>query len=285
MSAQAARIVRVFSNNALLVRVGDAERVVVGRGIGFGRRGGELLELAGIERHYVEANPERIRLLDSLDAMDPALFQTVSSAVDLAGDLLGDLHPSVYVMLVDHLGFALQRLRDGQEIRNELLGEIRAVFSAEFAAAELVVTYLNSQLGIGLPPDEAAFIALHLNAARTGSTVKRPLEQVNTLGGLVQFTARTINATPDALLIQYVDQLAARVRSGVGRRNAAHLAIERALPEEARLARRIIARIAESDDVPVACAGEVGFLAVFLHGWLQQPSTRTGAPPAPPTSH
>lgn len=269
MALQGAAVVRVFSNNALLVRVGDADRVVVGRGVGFGRRAGDVLDLSGSERHYIEANAERIRFLGSLESLDPGLFQTVSSAVDLAGDLLGDLHPSVYVLLVDHLCFALQRVRDGQEISNPLLPEIRAVFPAEFAAAEVVLRFVNARLGGELPVEEAAFVALHLNAARSGSTVKRPLERVNTLGGIVQFAASLMGRTPDGELIQYLFELAKRMRDGRSRRNAAQYPIEHALPAEARWARRIVARMAGTDDLPAACAGEAAYLAVFLHGWLQ----------------
>lgn len=269
MPLQDAKVVRVFSNNALLVRVGDAERVVVGRGIGFGRSTGQGLSLPGGERHYVEANPDRISLLNTLGALDPGLLETVSSAVDLAGDLLGDLHPSVYVLLVDHLCFALQRVREGLWVRNGLLDEIRAVFAAEYVAAELVVNFINVRMGVALPADEAAFVALHLNAARTGSTVKRPLEQVNSLGELAQFAGRLAQAEPDAELIQYLSELAGRVRSGCSRRNAAQLPIERALPSESQLARRIVAHIAEQNECPAECAGEVAYLAVFLHGWQQ----------------
>ncbi|MDO5534315.1 MAG: PRD domain-containing protein [Propionibacteriaceae bacterium] len=277
MSLQDADVVRVFSNNALLVRLGDVERVVVGRGIGFGRRIGETLALSGDERHYVEANPERIQLLDSIGSLDPDLLQTVSSAVDLAGDLLGELHPSVYVLLVDHLVFALQRHREGQEIRNGLLPEIQAVFVAEFAAAELIVHFVNARLGLDLPLDEAAFIALHLNAARTGGTVKRPLERVNSLGGLVRFAEDLVGATPDGEFIQYLYELDQRVQSGRCRSNAAQRPIEVALPHEAQLARRIVARTIGGVTIPAACAGEVSYLAVFLHGWQQTTTTATSS--------
>lgn len=271
MDDPALYVVRVFNNNAVLVRAGNTERVVVGRGIGFGRKVGDYIAADNMARHYVEMNPDRMRFLDSIHMVNPAMLETISTAVDLAGDLLGDLHPSVYLLLVDHLVFAVQRRDEGQIIRNTLAGEIKAVFPAEYAAAELVLNYVNSHIDTALPIDEAAFIALHLNAARTGATVKQPLEIANELAGIISDIGAVLDrpdiASTDHELPTHLARVMNLLRTGAYRRNDAARSIERDLPREAELARHIICRIMRWEQVPREVEGEVAYLAVFLHGW------------------
>ena len=138
------RIIRVFSNNAVLVRVPSGvpredtaqntaqtkntqqqtsqttnnTQVLVGRGIGFQRKPGDEISPATADRQYLELSPERAQFLKGVLSLDPAVMETISAAVDLAVDLLGELHPSVYVVLAEHISFAVQRAGSGEQIRN-----------------------------------------------------------------------------------------------------------------------------------------------------------------------
>lgn len=278
-AAEGLRVVRVLSNNAVLARTAaEADEVIlVGRGIGFRRRPGELLPTDAAGRRYVELSTDQVRFLQSMDSLDHAAMDVISAAVDLAVDLLGELHPSVYVVLAEHLSFAVQRVGLGETIRNSLLGEIRASFPLEFRAAELIVGYLNSHLeGVNLPVDEAAFIALHLNAARTGVTVKQPLAAANALAELVRTVCTQLSATttaldgaPDRTLAIELNRLIRRVESGGFRTCLLHREIHRDLPRESDLSRQILCRILDVPSLPDHATGEAAFLAVFLHGWRQ----------------
>ncbi|MCW5954347.1 MAG: PRD domain-containing protein, partial [Propionibacteriaceae bacterium] len=222
MGRPAYLIARVFSNNAVLARLGEEERVLVGRGIGFGHRVGEWILADQVQQQYFEVSPSKVHYLELMNSVDSHTFDTCVEAVERAADLLGELHPSVYLVLADHLAFTVQRLREGNVISNPLIDEIRAAFPNEFTAAELVLHYVNSHLDVELPTDEIAFITLHLNAARTGASVKLPLQQANALAGLVQFTGQRLGC-PEAPgqvrdeLIQTLARLTKRVRTGAFR--------------------------------------------------------------------
>ncbi len=267
-----ARVVRIFNNNAVLVRVDDVEFVLAGRGIGFGKKPGDTIPSADAQRQFIEASPDKIDFLKSANALDPMLVETVSAAVDLATDLLGDLDPSVYVVLADHLSFAIQRHRGGMAIQNKLVSEIKVAFPTEFATAEILTQYVNSKLDVDLPVDETAFIALHLNAARTGSTVKQPLNEANVLGGIVADVQKGLNVDADSQLeelLSTIRRIINRVHAKQFRENAASRGIEAALPEETNVARAIIQKIADPQTPSVMLRGEVAHFAVFLHGWRQ----------------
>lgn len=193
---------RVLSNNAVLAAESCSEageRILVGKGIGFSKKPGDYVEHGGGSREYVEISEQHRALLEGLSSIDGATFQVISASIDIAADVLGTLHPSVYVILAEHLSFAVQRVGRGETIRNSLVAEIKAVVPEEFSAAELVVNYLNTHLdSIVLPIDEAAFIALHLHAARTGGTVKQPLAVANRIGRVTAKARKLLDAPTEA---------------------------------------------------------------------------------------
>jgi transcriptional antiterminator len=274
MEKSACLVSRVFSNNAVLARLGEDERVLVGCGIGFGRRVGERIPADKIQQQYFELSPSKAHYLDLMNLIDQRTFDTCVEAIKRAADLLGELHPSVYLVLADHLACVVQRLREGSVIFNPLMDEIRAAFPDESVAAEVVLRYINSHLDVELPSDETAFITLHLSAARTGASVKLPLKQANDLAGIVQFAADRLGH-PNASgvvhgeLVWTLARLTKRVRAGAFRSHAAARSIERDLPLETELASQIIERIWGSTPLPHGAAGEVAHHAVFLHGWKQ----------------
>ncbi|MFP7695867.1 PRD domain-containing protein [Trueperella sp. LYQ143] len=274
MDERRLHVVRVFNNNVLLVRADDSERVVVGRGIGFGRREGDSISVDTVQQSYVELSSEQERFLDVIRSVDPRVLETVSAAVDFANDLLGDLQPSVYLLLADHLAFAAQRLGSGEVIRDTLCSEIKAVFPEEYAAGQLVLHFVNARLNLDLPESEAGFIALHLKAARTGDAVKQPLEQANELARIiddigVMLTESGTARSVDNILFTHIAQLIRQLRNGHMRTNDARLSIERDLPDDMSIARRIICRILNVPTLPMAAQGEAAFLAMFFHGWRQ----------------
>ncbi|MDR3070117.1 MAG: PRD domain-containing protein [Propionibacteriaceae bacterium] len=285
MEVPAYLVSKVFSNNAVLARLGDEERVIVGRGIGFGRRVGERIPADQVQCEYFELSPDRVHYLDLMNSFDQRTFDTCVEAIKQAADLLGELHPSVYMVLADHLAFVVQRLREGNVIHNPLIDEIRATFPDEFIAAEVVLRYVNSSLDVELPPDEKAFITLHLNAARVGTSVKLPLQQANALAGIVQFARERlgypgISGAVHDELIWALDRLTKRLRAGTFRSNAAARSVERDLPLETELASQIVERIWASEPLPHGTAGEVAYLAVFLHGWKQDAGNEMQIDPA-----
>ncbi|WP_188043016.1 PRD domain-containing protein [Changpingibacter yushuensis] len=180
MSNEIVYVQRALNNNAALASDSTSQYVLIGRGIGFRAKAGESLRLDESEKTYrLLDSVTKAHYIDMINRVDPKVFDVVSSAIDLAGDLLGALDLSLYVVLADHLAFALKRLQNGITIRNPLLREIKSVFPDEFGAGELMLSYLNASLDQQLPRDEVAFITLHLNAARRGSSVKEPLRDTN----------------------------------------------------------------------------------------------------------
>ncbi|SDL17769.1 PRD domain-containing protein [Tessaracoccus oleiagri] len=272
MELSGRRIIRVISNNAVLTRDDSNEMVLVGRGIGFGRSDGDVIDESSIQQAYVDIDPERVHVLNWINALGSDSVDVIAQAVEAAADALGGLHPAVYVLLLDHIAFAVQRIGEGETIENPLVPQIKVMYPQEFEAARLAVRHLNAQLGIDLPEAEAGFIALHLNAARSGETVKQPLQRANRLAGLVDEVWRLLGSPGKSAHEDITRDLVAlnrRLRAGNIRRNDAGHSIARDLGQDHAIATTILCRLLGADSLPRDMTGEAAFLAVTVHGWRQ----------------
>lgn len=282
-------VTHVLNNNAVVVRSDAGISVFVGKGIGFGRKVDDVVDLEHVQEHYMAVEPDRLHYISMLNSMDPQLLTTIAQGVEKAEDLLGGLHPSIYLLLTDHLAFAIERFREGAVIENNLLPEIRAVFPAEFLAAQRVLDHVNEVLSVDLPLDEAAFISLHLNAALSGGSVKAPLSRAHALAEVADtaMTRMSVNECSRVLretLTSELVSLSARLSAGRGRPCAAYKAIARELTDEWTYAEEIMTALlsAESEPLPDLAyeqrAGETAYLAVFLHGWAHDAAHHSPSP-------
>lgn len=73
--------------------------------------------------------------------------------------------------LVNHLGPSISRLRMHMDIRNPLLNEMRERYPELMQLARESVASVEHELGLKFPESELAFIAMHLSAALTDSSL------------------------------------------------------------------------------------------------------------------
>lgn len=165
------QIVKVFNNNVVAIESNGQEHVVMGRGIAFQKRMGDVIDESRIEKVFtLESKESRERFIDFLNEMPQAEIETVKEIVKMAEVKLDkSLHDTVYVTLADHIHYALSRYADGIIIRNPLVWEVKRFYGPEFAAGKEAVRLINERHGVNLDEEEAVSIALHLvNASMSG---------------------------------------------------------------------------------------------------------------------
>ncbi|MGM3176224.1 BglG family transcription antiterminator LicT [Dickeya lacustris] len=166
------KIVKILNNNVItaLDEQGN-EQVVMGRGLGFKKRIGDEADPALIEKVFSLRSSElTARLSEVIDRIPLEVVTTADRIIALARETLpGTLQNSVYISLTDHCYFAIERHRQGVDIRNGLLWEIRRLYQKEFAVGLAALDIIERRLGVRLPQDEAGFIALHLVNAQLDS--------------------------------------------------------------------------------------------------------------------
>ena len=140
--------VKVFNNNAVSVIMPDGrEAILVGNGLGFGRRPGDVIDKSRVSKVYYVQNELQTKFLKMLDNVTPQVMQAAER-----------------ISLVDHISFALERVEKGTFLPNLMLSETRILYPKEYAVGQRALELVRQFCGVQLPEDEAGYIALHLVA-------------------------------------------------------------------------------------------------------------------------
>lgn len=159
------KIAKVINNNVISVMdENNKELVIMGRGIAFQKRPGDVVEEEKIEKIFKLDNKDVSEKFKTLLYDIPLEYMEVAEAIiNYAKVTLGKkLNESIYVSLTDHIVFAIERNKKGLLISNALLWEIKRIYKDEYAIGLKAIEKINNKLGISLPEDEAGFIAMHI---------------------------------------------------------------------------------------------------------------------------
>jgi beta-glucoside operon transcriptional antiterminator len=159
------KIAKVINNNVISVMdENNKELVIMGRGIAFQKRPGDVVEEEKIEKIFKLDNKDVSEKFKTLLYDIPLEYMEVAEAIiNYAKVTLGKkLNESIYVSLTDHIVFAIERSKKGLLISNALLWEIKRIYKDEYAIGLKAIEKINNKIGISLPEDEAGFIAMHI---------------------------------------------------------------------------------------------------------------------------
>ena len=158
-------IAKVFNNNVVsVINEKNQELVVMGRGIAFQKKRGDRVSEEKIEKIFTLENKDVSERFKKLLYEVPMECMEVSEEIiQFAKMTIGKkLNESIYVSLTDHIYFAIDRNKRGLHIKNGLLWETKRIYKDEFAIGKEALKMIHQKLGVTLPEDEAAFIALHI---------------------------------------------------------------------------------------------------------------------------
>lgn len=161
-------ILKKINNNVALAcsDVGD-EVVVFGKGVGFPAMPYELEDSSVIEKTFVSDGGNSP---DALSTVSDDVLRASSDITDLARASLGcKMAASLPFLMADHVQFAVDRTRDGIEIKNPLSNEVASVYQREHDLGVQGLGIIQERTGVLLPEGEAASIALHLVNSELGS--------------------------------------------------------------------------------------------------------------------
>jgi transcriptional antiterminator len=186
------RIDKVLNNNVLIAEHPSYEEVVlIGKGIGFNRKHGDIIDTEAVEKLFVLKNEkDQANYIKLLPFIDSDFLEVIISAIDLIKQRTNSmLNEHIHVALTDHLMFAITRASQGLEMSNPFLLETKALYRHEYEIASEIVQFIKEKTGITLPVGEIGFIALHIHSAITNknlSDVNQHSQLVSKLVGMVE---------------------------------------------------------------------------------------------------
>lgn len=186
------RIIRPINNNIVSARDSDgAEVIVVGKGIGFRAKEGSPIPDKKIQKIYrMSSQNETDRLKDLFASLPPEYIQLTDEIFTFAKEMLRKgLNESAYITLADHIHFSIQRYREGMGFQNALHSEIRRFYPTEYAIGKHALDLIDNHLGVRLPRDEAASIAMHLLNAEYDISVSETYAATKLMDGMLDIVA------------------------------------------------------------------------------------------------
>lgn len=178
---QTYRVRKVINNSVILVHDAHGrECVFLGKGIGFGRRPGDVVDVEHVERRFgATAPPGGVQIGTYLSSIPPEDIALAARVVEQAGKALSPaIGERAILPLADHLSVAIQRARDDSSIVYPPRWEIESIYPREVQFARTVIEYIDRERGVLLPDGEALAIGLHFVNAELGSGEMAPTMEV-----------------------------------------------------------------------------------------------------------
>ena len=152
--AKDAVITRAFNNNLALVKVDGKEKIIFAKGIGFGKKFGEIISKdTFVEKMFSiedEGNAKNLKRI--VEKVDNEFFAVCEEAiVEISKKVEGELNEKIHVSLIDHLHFAVKRLKNKEEIVNPFLAEIESFYPKEYELAKIVADRVGKAMNIAIP--------------------------------------------------------------------------------------------------------------------------------------
>ena len=121
-------IKKVLNSSVVLVcDKNNNEFILLGKGLGYGRKNGEEISVTEKNQIFVPAgNLKTNQFLELLNEIPLEILQVTCEIILEAERLLGvEFNNNLYFSLADHLNFAIERMKKGIKITNRVFWEIK----------------------------------------------------------------------------------------------------------------------------------------------------------------
>ena len=199
-------IEKVINNNIISAyEKSGAEVIVMGRGIGFKKKQGEMVPADQISKIFrIKSRTLAEQFKELLANMPLERVRISDEIISHAKDHLKlKLNQSIYVTLTDHINFAIERVSQGIEPQNALLWEIKRFYPQEFQLGIYALELIQDRLDILLPEDEAGFIALHFVNAEYGTDIRDAVKFPDQMQAIVDIVEHDLGILLDESSLHY----------------------------------------------------------------------------------
>ena len=194
-------------NNNVVISVDDSNRdiIVMGSGVAFKKKHGDSIDKTKIERIFTQEDQSLATKFTKLLNEIPVEYLELTEKIimNAKSKFNCDYDDNLYISLMDHIYFTIQRYNEGVLIKNRLLLDTKMLYRDEFEAGLDAIEILNKEFSISLPEDEAAFIALHFVNASSGSSMENTIQQTKLIQDILEIIKNYFKLVYDEDSISY----------------------------------------------------------------------------------
>ena len=189
-------IEKIINNNIVLTHdYKNREIIAMGKGIGFGRKKGDAISESEIEKVFkINENEMLLKFQDMIADIPIERIRLTDDVISYAVNVEKlKLSQNIYITLVDHINFAIERFKEGMTPENALMWEIKRFYPQEYALGLYTLRLIHDRMGLSLPDSEAGFIALHFVNAQYSTHMKETLSLPHLMRDIMDIVKSELN--------------------------------------------------------------------------------------------
>lgn len=200
------RIEKVLNHNTVIAisTENNQEYLIMGKGIGFGRKINERME-AGLEDtiYSLQESTDRGDASKLAKSISPVCLEIADEVLKNAEKTFGKIDRNMLFPMADHIEYAVKRIKNHEQISNPLTEDIRILFHAEYKAAQCIQDILREKLDVQIDDDEIGYIALHIHSAIEDEKVSQAMQMAQAVRECVSLVEKEIGRPIDVLSLSY----------------------------------------------------------------------------------
>lgn len=200
------RIEKVLNHNTVIAiyTENNQEYLIMGKGIGFGRKINERFEAGSEDTIYsLQESTDRGDACKLVKSISPVCLEIADEVLKNAEKAFGKIDRNMLFPMADHIEYAMKRIQKHEQISNPLTEDIRILFHAEYKAAQCIQDILKEKLDIWMDDDEVGYIALHIHSAIEDEKVSQAMQMAQAVRECVSLVEKEIGKPIDVLSLSY----------------------------------------------------------------------------------
>ena len=202
------RVRKALNHNTLIAisMENNQEYLVIGKGIGFGKKVSERFEIPeNIECsvYSLHEQTERGKAMDLIKGIEPVYLEIAGKVLAKSEEVFGKIDKRILFPMADHIAFAVQRIRANEQISNPLTDDIRTLFHMEYKTAECVKDILWEMLQVEIDEHEIGYIALHIHSAIEDENVALSMQIAMAVRECIRMIEEETGQTIDVMSLSY----------------------------------------------------------------------------------
>lgn len=213
------RVTRVLNHNTIIGAKDhtDKEYLIMGKGIGFGKKISDRVELGANETIYsLQESTECGEAKKIVASIEPVYLEIANEVLDEAERVFQTIDRNILFPLADHIEYAVKRIKSKEQISNPLTDDIRILFYKEYKVADMIRPIIRKHLGVEMDRDEVGYVALHIHSAIRDEEVSQAMQMARAVRECITLVEKEVGRQIDVLSLSY-NRLMNHVRNMVAR--------------------------------------------------------------------
>jgi transcriptional antiterminator len=266
------RVIKGLNHNGVLAIDMDTQQeyILLGKGIGFGKRVNERMEAPENAQIYLlQQETDRGSTNEIISNIEPEILEIASEIIMEAEKKFKEVDENILCPLADHIAFAVKRIKNNENISNPLTPDIRALFSEEYEVACKARDIIKKVEGIEINEDEIGYIALHIHSSLGNEKISQAMETAMLVRDCITSIEQNIGKTIDIeslsynRLMSHIKYMVARTLKGEAIKLDMNDYINERFPKSFEIAEDICGKLGNGLNKKIKDV-EIGYLAMHI---------------------